>query len=173
MNIYPSFTNARSFTSYTFSRLRMRGLYDSFLAKLTGKNTRLAFFSEKLHRENPNRNYLGVKNIRLNQVIGTLNRESDFDHKFRPLGKHLLPRWVNTFLGLQSDGWAPILVHKVGREYYVEDGHHRVSVAQSLGMVFIEAVVWEYSIDCPKVEVCQHRPYAQRTCECIPSAVTI
>jgi len=38
-----------------------------------------------------------------------------------------------------------IVVHKIGEQYYVEDGHHRVSVARSVGMVFIEAKIWEYS----------------------------
>lgn len=154
MNIYPSFTNARSFTAYQFSRLRMRGLWDSFLAKLSGRNLTLVTFAEKLRRDNPNRQLLSLKNIRVNEITGTLNRRSDFDDKFRPLGKHMLNRWVNTFISLERDGWSPIVVHKVEGEYYVEDGHHRVSVARFIGMVYIEAVVWEYSTDTPKVKGC-------------------
>src|SRR5215217_2729082 len=132
MNIFPSFTNARSFTSYTFSRLRRRSLLDLFLARLTGKNAKLATLPESVQRDYPNRRNVGVKYVRLDEVIGTLNRHSDFDHKFRPLGNHLLNRWVNTYLSLEREGWSPILVHHVGGEYYVEDGHHRVSIAQSI-----------------------------------------
>jgi hypothetical protein len=35
---------------------------------------------------------------------------------------------------------------KVGENYYVEDGHNRVSVARALGMLSIRAEVWEYPI---------------------------
>ncbi len=170
MNIHPSFTNARSFTSYQFSRLRMRGLWDVFLAKLSGRNSALQIFPQQ--GDHPNRKLLGVQNIRLNEVIGTLDRNPDFDHKFRPLGRHLLDRWVNAFLSLETDGWSPILVHKIGDEYYVEDGHHRVSVAQSIGMVFIEAIVWEYSKACQKMNDCQQQQYAERHCECRRDALT-
>ena len=41
------------------------------------------------------------------------------DHQFRPLGKHLLERWVKTSISLQRDEWAPIVVHKLGEHYFV------------------------------------------------------
>jgi hypothetical protein len=144
MNIYPSFTNIRSYTSYQFSKLRMRALRDSLWAKINGRNTKLAVFPEEAPDKSPNRRFLGVQEISVHQIIGTISRQSDFDYKFRPLNKYLQDRWVNTYLTLQSESWSPILVHKVGENYYVEDGHHRVSVAQTLGMSFIHAKVWEY-----------------------------
>lgn len=155
MNLYPSFTNIRSFTSYQFSRLRMRAVLEAFLAKISGKEYLLSTFPAE--REHPNRKLLGVKNIHVSKVVGSLNRTSDFDHQFRPLGKHLLNRWVNTSLLLDVDGWAPILVHKIGEDYYVEDGHHRVSVARALGMVFIEATVWEHPTHRVKIDACPER----------------
>ncbi len=161
MNIHPSFTNARSFTSYQFSRLRMRGLWASFLAKLSDKSSALKVFP--LQGNHPNRKYLGLKNIRVNEVVGTLDRQCDFDTKFRPLGKHLLDRWVNSYLSLERDGWSPILVHKIGDEYYVEDGHHQVSIARFMEMVYIEAIVWEYSRECPKICDCQPKKYVERS----------
>ena len=173
MNQYPILTNARSSITYEFSRLRMQGLYASFLAKLSGRNSSLKIFSHQVRRENPNRKYLGVKSIRVTEVVGTLNRDADFDNKFRPCGKHLLERWARAFLSLNTDGWSPIVAHKVGDEYYVEDGHHRVSVARSVGMMFIEAIVWEYSKDWRKAHDCQQKRYVERNCECIQSAVTI
>ena len=165
MNIYPSFTNARSSASYKFSALRMRALRDSFWAKLTGRNSKLTAFPEHAQRDRPNRKLVGVKDIRIDQIIGTLNRDCDFDNKFRPLGKHLLERWVNIFAYLDPDGWEPILVHKIGEQYYVEDGHHRVSVARSIEMFFIQAKVWEYTpaqskrtADCAKLRCPESSP---------------
>ncbi len=58
MNVHPSFTNARSFTSYQFSRFRMRGLWHVFLAKLRGRNAALQIFPQQ--GDHPNRKLLGV-----------------------------------------------------------------------------------------------------------------
>ena len=154
MNIHPSFTTLRGNTAYQFSSLRMRALRDLFLAKLTGRNSKLMKFHEQVKRADSNRRLLGVQDVRVDQIVGTLNRDSDFDDQFRPLGKHLLERWVKTFISLQHDEWAPIIVHKLGEQYFVEDGHHRVSVARSVGMVFITANVWEYHSQPAQTESC-------------------
>jgi hypothetical protein len=135
--------------------LRMRALRHSFWAKLTGRNSRLAIFPENTQRDHPNRKYIGIKDIQIDQIVGTVNRYSDFDDKFRPLGNYLLDRWVNIFINLDPDNWPPILVYKIGEKYYVEDGHHRVSVAQSIGMLFIQAKVWEYPVPEKRIVGCE------------------
>jgi hypothetical protein len=89
------------------------------------------------------------------EIVGTLNRDSDFDTHFRPLKKHNIDRWVNAYILREQDGWSPIIVHKLGDEFFVEDGHHRVSVAYDIGMEYIEAKVWEYAIQTPTVVTCQ------------------
>ena len=145
MNLFPTITNLRSYVSYQFSALRIRAARDRFFAKLTGRNASLPAFPDELHHGKGSRKSLGVKNIPVDKITGTLNHCKDFDHKFRPIQKHLLHRWVNTFISLNHDKWSPILVHKIGEQYFVEDGRHRVSVARAVGMEFIEAKIWEYS----------------------------
>ena len=162
MNIYPSFTNVRSDTAYKFSSLRMRALRDLFLAKLTGRNSKLMAFHEQVQPTGRSRKLLGVQDVHVEQIIGTLNRDCDFDEKFRPLGKHLLERWVKTFISLERDGWSPIVVHKINEQYYVEDGHHRVSVARSVGMLFITAKVWEYYSQPVQMESCESMKCTER-----------
>lgn len=144
MNIHPSFTNIRSHLTHQFFTLRTNARRDALWAKLMGKTTQLATFPEEAPEKSPNRRFIGTTEIPTEQIVGTISRQSDFDHKFRPLNKYLCERWVNAYLAMQSDGWSPILVHKVGEKYYVEDGHHRVSVAQLLRMKYIQARVWEY-----------------------------
>ncbi|HET9911080.1 MAG TPA: ParB/RepB/Spo0J family partition protein [Anaerolineales bacterium] len=144
MNTYSHLTNTRSSLIDKFYALQSPARRDSIWAKLFEKNTKLPTFPEQMSQKSPNRKLIGVKDIPVEQVVGTLNRDSDFDHKFRPLKSHLRDRWVNAHLALENGGWDPIVVHKIGEQYYVEDGHHRVSVARSLGMAFIEAKVWEY-----------------------------
>jgi len=147
MNMVPSFTNLRSFVSYQFTVLRMRALRGRLWSKLSGEPSELVVFpgDNERSRISPNRKLVGVQNIRVADIVGTLNRETDFDMHFRPLKKHNLARWVNAYILHEQDGWSPIVVHKVREEYFVEDGHHRVSVARAMGIDYIEAKVWDYS----------------------------
>ena len=72
-------------------------------------------------------------------MLGEYGRGRDFDRRFRPLKKHLCDRWAGAYLRSNVDSWPPISVNKVGGTYFVEDGHHRVSVANFLGMAYILA----------------------------------
>lgn len=144
MNAYPHLTNLRSHLGDKFSTLRVHALWYRLWATLTGRNTRLAIFPEEAPEKSPNRRYLGITEIPLDRILGTLNRQHDFDQKFRPLKSYLRDRWVNAYLAFENGGWPPILVHQVGETYYVEDGHHRVSVARFLGLAYLPAKVWEY-----------------------------
>jgi hypothetical protein len=144
MNMSLPLTSIRSYVANEFYALRTRALRDTLWAKLTGRNTTLARFPEGVFQTGPNRKSIGIKDIPVKEIIGTLYRHSDFDHQFRPLKKNLRDRWVNIYLLHDKEGWPPILVHKVGENYYIEDGHHRVSVARALGIAFMEAKVWEY-----------------------------
>ena len=163
MNTYPALTNLRSHLSHTFFTLRTNALRDSRWAKLTGKNTKLAIFPEEAAQKSPIRKFIGTAVIPIEQIVGTTHRYSDFDHKFRPLNRHLRDRWVNVYLTLERDGWSPIVVHKVGDYFYVEDGHHRVSIAQELGLTFIEAEVWEHPANNGESQECQPEPCPERS----------
>jgi len=163
MNIYPHLTNARSLLTDEFYTLKAYARRDFLFAKLFGKSTNLVIFPDQAPQKSPNRKLIGMKDIPIEQIVGTLNRQSDFDHKFRPLKSYLQDRWVNVYLLLEKDGWPPIVVHKVGEEYYVEDGHHRVSVARSLGMTFIQAKIWEYPVCAKQTKKCQPARGAERS----------
>ena len=141
----PSYTNLTYFVAHQFNRERMRARKRSFLAKVLGRNRRLRSLFESSLSDLQNKRYAGIQGIPTEKIVGTVNRTDDFDSEFGPRKGHLRERWVNMFILQQSDGWAPIVVHKAGDVYYVEDGHHRVSVARSLGMLSIEAEVWDHS----------------------------
>lgn len=162
MNIYPSFTDLRSHLSHKFFTLRADARRQSLWARLMGKNTKLSIFPEEAPEKSPNRRFVGMAEIPVEQIVGTISRHNDFDHKFRPLNKHLRERWVNVYLTLERDGWSPILVHKVGETYYVEDGHHRVSIAQTLRLTYIPAKVWEYPCLAKEPGKCRPEPCPER-----------
>lgn len=158
MNMYPPPNYLRNYLANIFSTLRMQAVKETLWAKLIRRHTKLAVFPEQTSARHVNRKLIDTDDILVEHIAGTLNRPNDFDYKFRPLKGHLKDRWVNTYLSLERDGWSPIIVHKVGEKYYVEDGHHRVSVARSLGMVYIQAKVWDYTIPENKSKKCRPMP---------------
>ena len=51
-------------------------------------------------------------------------------------------RWLRVWVAEHTGpGLGPISVVKVGEQYAVADGHHRVSVARARGAVSIDAIV--------------------------------
>jgi hypothetical protein len=90
--------------------------------------------------------YQGVREIPVRQIVGSLTRASEFDRDFRPLHKYQRERWANVWALHAQRGWEPILVHQIDGLYFVEDGHHRTSVARDLGLDTIEAAVIAYPV---------------------------
>ena len=164
MNMYPQLMNLRGSLIEKFYALQTPAWRDSIWAKLTGQSTTLVIFPEEAPQKSPNRRLLGVLDIPTEKITGTLNRQKDFDHKFRPLKSNLRDRWVNVYLARENGGWGPISVHKIGDQYFVEDGHHRVSIARSLGMGFIQAKVWEYAAERKQTRKCQPVRCPERNC---------
>jgi hypothetical protein len=92
------------------------------------------------------RHYGGIKCVSLNQIYGSMNRTGDFDHHFHPLDDRLRDRWVSVAMAQSQDiPLPPVSLVQVGACYFVEDGHHRVSVARALGQIAVEAevTVWD------------------------------
>jgi hypothetical protein len=164
MFLSPTVTHNRNLAVEEFYSLRMDALRESFLDNILGRNNCLVSFPDKIKPNISNRKFLGVKDIPVEKIIGTLGRNCDFDTKFRPINKHLRDRWVNVFVSLDAEDWPPILVHKIGDVYYVEDGHHRTSIARSTGRAFISAEVWEYSTNSFKENNCQPEPSYSSSC---------
>lgn len=102
---------------------------------------------EKLHLSN--KYYLGLQEIPLDQIVGSVGRYEDFTRTFMPRKTTTRQRWEQVDSLADSGGWPPIEVYKVSDTYFVRDGNHRVSVARQLGMETIEAQVWDYPTRVP------------------------
>jgi hypothetical protein len=87
---------------------------------------------------------LGLKIVPLDAIVGTVDRGVDFDRRLRPTSARLRSRWER-IAAAQRRGEAlpPVSLYKVGDLYFIRDGHHRVSVAKSLGRKDIDAYVVE------------------------------
>ncbi len=88
--------------------------------------------------------YAGRQTVPLSQIRGsaTLARSWDFDANFRPLSRHNRDRW-QTIAAASRRGkrLPPVALIEVNGVYFVEDGHHRISVAKAENRPDIEAVV--------------------------------
>jgi hypothetical protein len=88
---------------------------------------------------------VGLQTIALDSIVGTVTRRrGEFDRNFRPASKGVRGRWESIATARRRGGaMPPIDVYRVGDMHFVEDGHHRVSVARALGDTHIEARVKE------------------------------
>jgi hypothetical protein len=87
----------------------------------------------------------GLRAIPLDSIVGTAEnaKARTFDRRFRPVASSRR-RWEGLWMaGRRGAALPPISVYRLGDEHFVRDGHHRVSVARSLGMAAIDAEVTE------------------------------
>ena len=79
------------------------------------------------------------------QILGSEGRCGDFDRDFNPLHDHGRDRWLRIAAAKRrGTPLPPVDLVRVGNLYFVQDGHHRISVARALGQTDIEArvTVW-------------------------------
>ena len=97
--------------------------------------------------------YKGMMTIPVKQIIGSENRYHDFSSAFYPTNLSLERRWESIDAASMDDVvLPPISVYKLGDCYFVRDGNHRVSVARSKGVEFIDAEVVELTSKIPLEE---------------------
>jgi hypothetical protein len=128
-----------------FSRARFKAFLNRIRSTVSGQPTTLLSYDDvkaKLHIGGPI--YRGVQTVRVDQIVGSLNRYHQFDRAFLPVEDQIASRWQNVDRAFYKDiSLPPILLYKVGQVYFVVDGHHRVSVAREQGQEFIDAEVRE------------------------------
>jgi hypothetical protein len=132
-----------------FARERRRRVRDSVLRRLLRRPVcanHLQSLEARLGRTPPAAGWrVGLRTVPLDTIVGTAEEAKirSFDHRFRPAAtsRH---RWERLWIaGRRGASLPPISVFRLGEEHFVIDGHHRLSVAQSLGMTAIDAEVTE------------------------------
>ena len=117
------------------SAARRRRLAD----RLTGRGRGLRSLDRKAQGRNE-RTTTRIVQIPLSRIAGSEGRSEDFDSAFMPLKAHLQERWVGIAAARrQGIPLPPVELVQVGGEYFVRDGHHRISVAVAMGQIEIEA----------------------------------
>jgi hypothetical protein len=87
---------------------------------------------------------LGLVTVAMEKIIGSVDRNKDFDRAFLPLRSVTMERWLRIMKArYKGENLPPVELRKVGGAYFVVDGHHRISVAREMGQQFIDAYVVE------------------------------
>lgn len=142
MNLY--YLKNRLLAIEEFNHLCMGSRLLAWVKNFFGKQNTLKDFYQIAPLLSEDKHYLGIQQIPLKFIIGSVGRPKDYSADFKPLKRHLVHRWVNIAMLWKEKGWDAIQVFQIGKEYYVLDGHHRVSVANALGLTYIDAQIWEY-----------------------------
>lgn len=126
-----------------FEKAFTRGKVQRIWRRLSGRPIHLVDL-EEVQRNAPRRSehYAGVQLVPIEKIVGSEGRDDEFTPEFSPLKHRTRPRWINVAMARLSGAvLPPVQLTQIGDQYYVLDGHHRISVAHSYGQREIEAVV--------------------------------
>ena len=134
-----------------FERAIFRAFWKKIFSRLTGEKNDLLPFDEVRERlPIRGQHYIGLKQVPVSKIIGSMGRYHDFDRAFLPIQVRTKNRWVS----IDKAHYAqvilpPVDLYKIGDIYFVKDGNHRVSVARERGQEFVDAYVIE--LDTPVI----------------------
>src|SRR5215207_3846781 len=130
-----------------FSRARRRAFLrkvGAYLRGDPGSNQLLSFDEVKGALGTVSQVYLGMREVPVSQIVGSVGRHRDFDRAFLPSKPDLGTRWrrIDEIMD-RGQELPPVSLYKIGDVYFVQDGNHRVSVARQRGVEIIDAEVIE------------------------------
>jgi len=130
-----------------FSRARRRAFLrriSAYLRRDPGSNQLLSFDEVKGALGAISQVYLGLREVPVSKIVGSVGRHRDFDRAFLPSKPDLGTRWrrIDEIMH-RAEELPPVSLYKIGDAYFVQDGNHRVSVARQRGIEMIDAEVIE------------------------------
>lgn len=85
--------------------------------------------------------YLGMREIPVAAIVGSVDRTVDFDRFFRTRRRDLRSRLDALREAFRDRPMPPITVYEADGLYFVVDGHHRVALARQAGAEVMDAEV--------------------------------
>jgi hypothetical protein len=134
-----------------YSRVRNQGRRGQVWSALTRRSRRLFRLAEiNATCTVRARSHVGIRTVPIGQIRGSQGRSNDFDRDFNPLQDRTKERWLSIAVARQrGKPLPPVQLAQVGDVYFVQDGHHRISVARALGQRAIEAKVMIWQVTGP------------------------
>lgn len=127
----------------TFRKARRREAYRR-LSELAGRrrsNPLLSLDEVTKRLRAFEQTYVGIRPIRVADIVGTVSRVGDFDRDFLPKRSKIQQRWRNVERTYPEGDFPPIVVYELDGRYFIVDGHHRVAIARQRGVETIDAEI--------------------------------
>ena len=130
-------------TESDFAKARNKALFNEIQHFLKPEEAAMISFRDIKELLKPqNQTYIGMQVIPIEKIVGSEGRYKDFDKQFFRKNTFIKERWEHVDEAVIKDIiLPPIKVYELGGLYFVRDGNHRVSVAKSKGVEFIDAEV--------------------------------
>ena len=131
-----------------FTAARHRARMRRFLARLRRKpamGTLLSFEDQRRSLRAYGGICRGRTTVEISRIVGSAGKHDYFDEGFMPLRALSRERWKSIDRAFRlGHKLPPVTLYKLGKLYFVKDGHHRVSVARLHGAEWIDAEVTEF-----------------------------
>lgn len=126
-----------------FYRAKSRARISKIFSLLRGKRDDLLSLEDVKKIVAPTgESYVGCKTIPVGQIVGSEGRTKDFNDSFCPRKAFMCDRWVRVDTAYYEEKiLPPVKLLEIGGVYFVRDGNHRVSVARSHDVAFIDAEI--------------------------------
>lgn len=126
-----------------YRSMQNKALMGKVSSFLTGYSRKLLDLTTEVSgRKIRGQHYTGFRTVPINRIRGSEGRSSDFDCDFNPIHTRTRDRWISVAVA-HSSGLTlpPVDLIQLGDDYFVRDGHHRISVARAFGEKYIDAKV--------------------------------
>lgn len=146
--LYPNTVEVDVTSADEFFKARFRATLRGVITRLLRKGNRLLSLDTVLDGALvKGQHALGLRTVPINEIVGSSGRADDFDRAFYPRKNTTQERWVRINRAKQTGvELPPVELRKIGEQYFVMDGHHRISVARLRGQRYIDAQVVEMVI---------------------------
>lgn len=125
-----------------FDRAHRKAVLRDLLATVSRRSNRLIPYHEARRGASGVESYRGIRSVPIARIVGSVDRFEDFDRAFLPRTRHSAGRWQSVARAhVAGRGLPPVQLYEIGGDYFVQDGHHRISVARLGGQQFIDAEV--------------------------------
>jgi hypothetical protein len=125
-------------------RARMRAL-GARLSKGSGRGALVPFEQTRRALGAVGGLRLGTRPVELSRVVGSVGQHERFDAAFMPLRGASPERWKRVDMAfLRGLDLQPVSLLALDGDFFVEDGHNRISVARFHGAEWIDAEVTRF-----------------------------
>jgi hypothetical protein len=128
-----------------FNRASANAFWQTKLSLVTGRRAYLLSLDEVMKQFKAGQAiYLGLRDIALKDIVGSVNRHRDFTRQLLPCTRddRSKERWRLMYTqAVSGTGFPAIDVYQLETGYFIQNGHERVSVAAYLAWPTIQAYV--------------------------------